>query len=357
MRRLSILAACLSMVCATAVAAERPVVYFEATSFAHAEPLAVTEFIDEWGGPFHGGDAALTINRAELGVRYGSWRLSYIARYDYFIDSHPDTAEAYYLSENKLPFDAGRRYRAKINVNHIRAQGLKVSRRLMLRSDLSATLSVSYLAGRRLTQGKLSGHVTALSDKDFDFDVNVDYVYSKDHLFDREVDPPSGNGYSIDLDLHWQPADRFAVSLTANDLVSRIVWRDAPFTEAVATSDTKRFDDDGFVTVIPTLSGVESNEDHVQVLWPVYRLSAVYRMMRNVRVVGEYLDTRVKKIPRLGAAISGRWGETSALWGTTTQALTLRYRHGFLAASLTADKPDVTEARTLGLSVSLDLRW
>lgn len=60
-----------------------------------------------------------------------------------------------------------------------------------------------------------------------------------------------------DLAFSWQPDDQWKVSARVEDLLARIRWQDAPYTEAVASTDQKSFDENGYAEFAPLLSGRE----------------------------------------------------------------------------------------------------
>ena len=187
-------------------------VYVDTSLFAYSEAVTIKGAIDGWSGDFSGGQAAITHNWVETGVTYQQWKLGILKRYDYELEFSPDTADFVYRTENKLALEMGKTYHLDLKARHTYSEGVRLSHEFKTVKDLDLTLGLSYLRGLELTEGVLQGTATALSASDYDFEFGVDYFYSKDSLLDREVQAPSGDGYSVDLHLVWQPTTDFISS-------------------------------------------------------------------------------------------------------------------------------------------------
>ena len=332
--------------------------YLSFENLTHGEPIAIKELISDWRGRFRGGDAAFMQNWFEIGVQRDPWSMSYVSRYDFYIDTHRDTAEVYYLLENKFELESGRAYRAYIDVNHILAHGVRIARNFKRSKELHFNFGVSYLQGQRFTRGKVDGLFTALSDKDFEYQADVDYHYTKDWLFKRTIHPPDGHGFSIDMTVDWQASPRLNAELRIRDLFSRIYWNESPFTTAVATSDNKTFDDDGFVSVQPAISGVEAEERFEQTLWWSSRLRLRYQLYAKIEAEMHYHKTKVKDIGLLGVRYTYRSNTAlSTFWGVNTESVTLSIERPRWGVSFTSDHEKLERTRTLGLSFYWRYAW
>lgn len=241
--------------------------YVAVDSFAHAEPKTIHDYIDDFDGPLHGGSDALTHNWFETGARHGAWSYGYVQRYDYEIKATRDSAVLYHQVKNKIDLVPGTTYDLGVRAFHNRSQGLRVAYRFE-GADWSVEPGLSLLSGQALTDGSIAGVATAVQAKEYAYNAEVGYHYTEDFLFDRDVRGPTGEGWSLDLGLHYRPMPDWELSLVGRDLLGFLYWRDAPVTTAVATSDTREFDDDGYVVFRPMLTGREFNEDYSQRLHP-----------------------------------------------------------------------------------------
>ncbi len=349
-----VLLASLQLLCVSASADAQRQGYFHAESFSFSEPVPIRGYFSDWHSPFNGGERALTHNTVEGAISQGPCELGLVARYDYEMRFTRDTADLYYHIENRLPLDPGRHYAIDLEAEHFSATGLRLGYRLTPHPDFNIGLGLTYLNGHQLIDGSLSGGATALSVNDYDFNLGVDYRYSEDRLFKRNVSAPSGQGYSVDLQLDWHPGD-WRTHLHITDLLARLYWNHAPFTTATATSDTKSFDSNGYVVILPTLSGVEGNHRFVQKLPLRALLDAQYSLGVNFSALGQIYYTRLKTFVQAGAGYRLMSGQIQALFNPDTHATTLGFATSAWGISVTSDRFQPHAAHTLGLDLALHI--
>lgn len=327
-------------------------VYFDTSLFAYSEPVTIKGAMTGWEGPFSGGRAALTHNWIETGVAYQKWKFGFIKRFDYELGFSQDTADFLYRIENKQPLQAGKTYQLDLTARHTYSEGLRLSQEFEPAAGLNLVLGVAYLRGLRLTEGTFKGSATALSESDYDFQFDVDYFYSKDALFDREVQPPDGEGYSIDLSLAWQPVADFGAVLQIKDLYGLIYWENAPRTTATALSDVKEYDENGYVIYRPVLSGRESNENYTQKLPRKIAMQADYRILAKTHLVGRIYYTKVVTLTQGGVEYSlTDSSRLQLLYMFETSAVTLGYKKKDVYLALTSDSTEFNTAHTFGLNM------
>lgn len=336
-----------------AAAEYRP--YVDVQSVTYSEPVAIQAMLGKWQPPFRGGNKAFTYTKAEIGIRRGNWQLGILKRVDYQLKFASETAQLIYLTENRLPLEAGREYELRLKVQHNYSRGLRLAYQHKLSPRFRVGLAASYLQGKALTDGALQGSAQVTAEKDYDFQFDTDYFYSRDALFERDVTSPSGQGYSVDFNIDWQASKQFSAQLSVIDIVGKMFWDNAPFTIAAATSDTKTFDADGYVLYQPAISGLESNKNFTQTLPRKIFIASQYQWSSNVAVLAEVQDFKIIRF----ASIGGEWCDKNkncfqTLFNTTVSALSLRYRgHGF-RIELASDKLDIKQARYLSLQLSFN---
>ncbi|HSW13002.1 MAG TPA: hypothetical protein VLI06_09210 [Solimonas sp.] len=295
MQRLA--AAVLLLPAAAAAAPLQPFVQIE--SFAHSEPVSVHAYVDDWEGPLEDDGAdAVTHNWFETGVRMGPWSYSYVQRYDWELKATRDAAKLYHQVKNKIELVPGTTYDLEVRGYHNRSQGLRIAYAQQA-GDWSIEPGLSLLSGQALINGRIKGNATALDDNEYGYDAAIRYFYDKDRLFDRRVDGPSGEGLSLDLLLRYRPGERWLLSLQARDLYGFLRWHDTPITEALATSDVREFDEDGYVRFRPTLTGREFNQGYTQRLHPHGLLLAKWSMRPDTRLGAQLRLTEVRQYPGL----------------------------------------------------------
>ncbi len=175
-------------------------------------------------------------------------------------------------------------------MKRVSLEGIRLFSQLPASGSFSSQVGVTLLRGRNLLEGEITGFVTAQSENDFRYDeVYVNYYYSKDIFLDREVNAPSGIGYSLDALIQWQPTKKTRLSLEVRNIVGYIFWKKTPFTSAQITSNNKTFDENGYVTVSPVLSG-KHEEKNVQQRFPrMLRLTMVNQLIAKTDVILDVL--------------------------------------------------------------------
>ena len=326
--------------------------YFSLDSFAYSEPIAIKAIFDDWDAPLHTGEIAFAFARAEIGVGWNQWRLGVFRRYDYYYEFTPDTAYLKHSSENNLQLNTGEQLDIYLKANTIIANGLSLSHTLIM-EDVSFGIRVSYLKGRNLTSGSLAGNAEVLAENDYDLVFDVDYYYSEDDLFDREVIAPEGDGYSIDINIDWNLGDNWNFNLTANDLLAKIFWKDAPRTIATGSTDTKEFDENGFVVFNPLISGLETYEDYTQTLPRRINFTTAY-LFDKKSILFEIQDYEIKRFYSIGIGFNRNENESINLfYNYTASALKFYYHNQWLTFGVTSDELQLHKARTFALELSV----
>lgn len=329
--------------------------YTEADLFTHTPSMALLDFIDDWSGPFHAGERAQAHGWVVAGVEYRNWGIGILHQQQMDLRFAEDTARFYYLTENKRELEPAHRYDIDLDFRYTVMQGVRLHRRFAAGSDFRAVAGVSLLQGLELLQGNLRGGVTPLSDRDYDFDnLRIDYHYSEDKLFDREVVAPQGEGMSLDLALQWNILKTLQTRLQGRNLLGHLRWKNAPHTTALVTSDNKEYDDEGYVTVHPALSGRHSTQHYKQRLLALWHFDAAYRASARQDILLEIYHTEAETLPSLG--LGHHLNPESALkvlFTPSTQAWTLGYHNPWLRLVYVTDSIAPGEARTLGLIFNL----
>jgi hypothetical protein len=274
--------------------------YLRLDAFAHAQPVPIQDYRKDWDATLKKGSDALTRNRVETGVQYGNWRVAYVQSFDYELKADRETAAFYHQVRNRIPFASGQRFVLDLDPYHLRRQGLRLAHRWQF-GAVEMEPAVNLLQGIKLIDGRVRGLVTTQGGGNYDYEAAVDYAYTEDDLFDREVAAPSGTGLSLDLNLAWAPAPGWLLRAEMTDLYGEMAWRDTPRTIAIASSDNKEFDEQGFVRYRPALSGREFNQDFTQRIRPQAQLFAEWAVDAQYTVGAQWRLTEVGDYPGLSA--------------------------------------------------------
>ena len=351
MKKALLSAACLLAI-AFPVHGEVRAIYTLLESESYSEIAPIKQLLDDLKGPaFDRGDLAFTHNQFEIGERRGSWEVSAFLRYDYLLEFSNDTAELAYVDKNDKELEKQRNYQLYLEPNHLRAKGLGLAYYIDLPADSYLKLRANYLRAEALTDGTLRGQLRTLEDR-VEADLVLDYNYSRDALLKREEENVRGNGLSIDIDLHWQFAPQWTLDIAARDLASEIRWNDVTYTRATAISNTVSYDDDGFIDVKPTVSGIEGYRDHSQPLPRRIATTVSHQWRPNVQLSAGLRSVDKYLFPQLNAS----WVQAGTQWQVGVdieqQALMLGVNYQGLKVNIKSDaiKPD--DAKAFGLSLS-----
>lgn len=224
-----------------------------------SEPVSLSSLDHSWHeGGFKSGELQSGSVWAEAGIRKGNWWLSGIYRYQQHYEFHTDTADFYQALENTQQLEAGRTYRIDLKSRRFEAHGLRAAYQFNVNDDFSMRLGGGVFYAGKLQSGTLTGTATALSDREYDYHANVNYLYDEDLLFGRpDINEPKGYGYAVDVYMDWQLSDSVRLNVDVKDVLGQIHWKQAPRTQATVTSDVESIGEDGFVDVNPHLSGKE----------------------------------------------------------------------------------------------------
>lgn len=346
----------LSCAASTSLLADKVEPYFSLNSFSHSEPTAIKS-LEDWDERFYSGDVALLYGHLELGVAWKQWRFGLIHKYDYYYKFSASTAEFLRDIKNRDSLVPSDQYDLYMSVNALETDGIKVSYQHAL-GDFRLGMGLSYLEGRHLTHGNLSGSAQVITDKDYDLLFDVDYYYSKDKLFNRETSLPDSWGYGIDFMAVWELNELWTVELNVIDLFSEIKWNNSPRTVAAANSSNKTFDSDGYVVFKPIASGIEINQDFTQKIPTKIFLNMRYDFQRRHSLLLEYEDYSLKEFIALGYAypLINNSG-IDFLYNLTTRSVKLAYRNKWMSFMLLTDDLSLTQARTFGLQFNVSYQY
>lgn len=328
--------------------------YFTIRNFFHSEPTAIKSLGQGWDQPLYSGDVALSYNRMEIGVAMNQWQIGLIKRHDYYYEFNSDTARLLHHIENRILLTPGEQYDLKLSVNSLIAEGLRLAYQYTV-NDFKLSLAFSYLDSRDFTDGTLAGTADVLTDKDYDLQFDVDYLYTEDKLFERIASRPHGRGYGIDFMLDWKPNGHWYFKLDVVDLWTQMHWRNALRTVATADSNIKEFDDDGYVVFNPVATGVESTQSYTQNVPRKIFIDTVYSFDNEQALLFGYEDYKLKRFVSAGYSVitEGR-SKFDFFYNLTAEAYKFRYQYNRLKLELLTDELQLKKSRTFALQIMIN---
>lgn len=227
-------------------------------------------FFNKWGGPFRPVNVNRSDNywKADAAYINNGWRLAGFYRGELFMETNRDTVELLRMVHLKQTLPAGRVFDIDIKGRGFSATGFELSRGISLGrilEGLSAGFTARYLRGEKIQDGRIEGEVTATGPMAYAFNLSLDYIYEDNLIYNRRNTlSGTGDGYSFDMGLQYTHKDNIRAEVMVRDVAGRIYWKDVPYTTANATSDVKRYDEEGYQVYLPTIQGYEGYTDFTQ---------------------------------------------------------------------------------------------
>jgi len=302
LRRLVFFVSCL-MTVSSVLAKDH--IFFRQTSFADTQSLPVIAVFKKWDVTLGDGDYSQTYNQAEIGWHWKSFEVSLLHRLDFVAQYSNETIQFIQQTKKSDAVLNTQNYNLDLNVFFARSNGLRFAyKNKATHLGINYHIGVSLLQALFLIDGKLTGQAVYHSEQDYSFDFSVDYYYSKDYLFSRQINKPSGYGITTDIRLSKQFSERIEVQLSLIDLFGVIRWENTPRTQANADSSKKMFDDQGRQKFEPVLKGIEKSETFLQTLPRRISLDVLYQVHPRLKVLFEWFKTDVRNYFPVGLAFS-----------------------------------------------------
>lgn len=330
--------------------------YFKLDSFTYSETVSIRDTLNDWeGDTFNRGKRQWTWNWAEAGIRYDHWGIGFLYRVDYDLRFSKDLSEIYWKTKNKVDLPVGETFNAKLSANAFRSRGYRFTYHNTLAGNFSYTAGISYLSAYYMIEGDVQGNASVLTEKDYDFNLDLNYQYTKDTLFDREVEKPKGEGYALDISIAYQITAQDHLQLQVSDLYGVITWKDAPVTTGTATSDRKRFDEDGYAIIDPLISGHEGIlKSFEQRLEPRWFLSYQHTFDKSVGVRFKARQQYGHALYAIGSSYT-KHGNWAIDYWVDNQLIELSWSHRAIKTSIGIDSLQKDEAKQFWLSFAFEI--
>jgi hypothetical protein len=236
----------------------------------NAFPLTAI-FLDKgWDGPFDPKDT----NRLDIfwkvdsGVTYSGWRIAAFNRGELFAEANKDAVEILRKIQLRESLPVSGKFDIRLKARGFSASGIEISKGINLNrvaAGLTAGITVRYLKGEKIQEGRIAGNVIPTGSNTYDFDLFLDYLYDHNYLYKREdAIAGSGEGYGFDIGMRYVFNEDIQAEILFRDIAGRIFWKKVPYTKANATSDVSDFDKNGYQIFRPVIRGFEGYKDFRQ---------------------------------------------------------------------------------------------
>jgi len=328
--------------------------YFIVDSQAHSDTVSISDALDDWeGDDFTSGKQQWAWSWLEIGVKYQHWGVGFVQRSDFDLRFSKDTAELYWRSANKKPLPLGRAYSTALDANGLKASGLRLMFADAWGESAHYSFGLSYLRATYILDGSMGGAANVVNESDYEFELLIDYHYTEDSLFDRTVDEPSGQGFAIDAEFNYQFSEATSIDIQVRDLFANVYWSESPYTEGRATSERKEYDENGYVSINPALTGFEGiDSQYVQRLSPRWHAQLSHSFIGPYGALLQYRHQYGRSLFALGATLSVGQGAVSSSYWPMQNLIEIDWRYRKLRFSIAADQLDKSELKSVWLSMS-----
>lgn len=246
-----------------------------------------------------GGEASFTHTEIAIGARKGNWELTAFSRYDYLAKYSADTAFLVFANESGAEAPNAD-YDISLKLDHSWNYGLRIGYTIDVSPTLKTQFRLSGIFATDIADGRLEGDVS-LTDREVSEGVlEIDYRFTQDLLFLRDIENTQGYGLSLDAIVNWQATEKLDVELAAYDAFNRIWWPDVPGTQADATTDIVRTDDNGILIVRPLLQGRNLSGSYGQILKARFKARANYQITDRWGLSQEFFTTNGSYLTETG---------------------------------------------------------
>lgn len=297
---------------ATASAAEGWTVYTDVSAWQASDAVPISQLEGEWTAysPRAGRNSAIMRIRAAAGVEKKRWRLGVELRQDAYFSTDRDSLDVYFMYQQKKKPAPPATLAVQARYVSWRAQGLRIGHtfdgpRLAGRPS-SIELSAAVYGKQRLRERSIRGTLTyPQADTYGVMASHVDANSRMTYPFMGEA--PSATGAGLSLAATLPLASAWTLRMQADDLASRLRWKNLPVNTETLNSQAQSYDANGYVNYSPLLSG---------------RKQQVERSFRIPRYTAAALDYRYQD---WGAGV-----QVARYAGETIPTLSLSHRFGWL---------------------------
>jgi hypothetical protein len=295
-----------------APAADGWTVYSDVSVWQASDAVPISQFEETWTSysPRSGRNTALMRNRITAGVEKNRWRLGFEVRQDAYLVTDRASLDAFYLYQQKQKPAPPASFALQAQYFSWRAQGLRIGHRFdgprIGGRAGSIELSAAAYGKQQLRERSVRGTLTYPQADTYGFSAShVDADSRMTYPFMGGAPSASGAGLSLAATLPLAAA--WTLRVQADDVASRLRWKNLPVNSESLNSETTSYDENGYVHYHPLLSG---------------RRRQVERSFRIPRYTATALDYR-----------NGNWGasvQVARYAGETIPTLSLSRQVGWL---------------------------
>lgn len=315
------------------------------TSINLSEPVTIKANFDDWEtDELKPGNRLYSKQVARAGVRINRFQIGYSKHLYYYLNFSNDTARLHFLERNDRLDQDKNTFNIHLDANNAEAEGLFLGYDFSWKG-LTVGATLTYLKLQDLYYGEASGFFDPAETLDNGTYLRIDYAYPEDRIFEREVEPPEGNGLTLDLRAQYQ-WQAHSASLAINEAYSDLYWNTAPGSLIEGNINSLRTNNEAairftnFRTRFHQRLPIHTEAQYRYRLNPQFGAGVNYEKMDNKKWwkwVGDW-------------HITNSW-TGSILWAPTDDIFGVQIKHPNFLIGLESDSSDYRESHYLKLQM------
>lgn len=336
-------------------------IQFNVSDFTASEPISLDGMFNDWHGDYHPSNnknIAVQDMRIDLGTKLDDHNyLGYFYKYNVYIETQKDFTDFFYRIKNDLELDPKRVYALNLHIKGIKQSGLVLAHSAVIFNNSKHSIKVggafSLTFGHDMQEGTINGEAKSPSSKSYEASGEVSSYYTHNYLYDLNVKKATAYGYGSDFSIEYKnKTDNVKAKFLINDLVSRMYWKNLPYSHVNINTSNEFFDNDGYAHYNPSISGKEIYSDFIQTIEPRYKLEIQKSMKQELDfIVGTDMvyDTIFPYI-MVNKSLS-KLEAISLSYENKFKSFGIDYRNNFLSIGIKSD--GIKDNSTLGLHINL----
>ena len=235
-------------------------VYSDLSLWQASDAVPVSQVDGEWTAysPRSGRNTFLMRNRVAAGVEKNRWRLGLELRQDAWLATDRETLDAFTMYQDKRKPAPPASFALQARYFSWRAQGLRIGHKVeglrIAGRTASIDLSAAVYGKQRLRERSIAGTLSYPKAETYAFEAShIDADSRMTYPFMGEA--PSASGAALSLAATLPLAEAWTLRVQADDLASRLRWKNLPLNTESLSSSVTSYDEQGYVNYQPLLSG------------------------------------------------------------------------------------------------------
>lgn len=321
------------------------------TSINFSEPVTLKANFDDWKTEdFRTGTRIYSKHVARFGIGADGLTFGHSTNLYYFLNFSADTARLHYLDKNNRLDQQDEPLDLFINANNARGDGLYVGYTHQWRG-IEVGARVNYLQLNDIMFGEAEGYFDPGKALTNNTSLMIDYAYTEDRLFDRDVPDPTGRGFTIDLSLKVDWRDHL-LQVQISEAYSRLKWKAASGSYVEGSLSNLQGSEEAAIRYQHFRGGFSQ-------YLPVHQeLRYSYRPIAQAAMGFEYETLDRQQWSKIVAtwhapfqlAASIKWAPDDSIWG-------LHLEHPNVVWILESDSANYNKSRYLKFSLQGRLQW